>query len=147
MLKRRSIARHGAERGQVLIFVLLVLSLVVISFIAGVGDFAIAANAHEKADEAATLGAQSGAQSVSVQSLYQNAPALDPNLAVTNCDAAVQATAPQANRSPDPCQIVGNSVSVTVIIPVQLPLPVPFFSPIVRAHRVSIPLAGTNTGP
>jgi hypothetical protein len=123
-----------------------------VTLIAGTGDIAAAQHEHARADEAATLGALSGAQAPSAASIYAGAPQLDRALAVADCERAVQAVAPEAQRQPSPCAIDNadpqhKHVHVSVIIHVSLPVPVPFISSTVRADRDGDVVAGTRTAP
>lgn len=137
------------EGGQVLILVALVLSLVGVTLIAGTGDIVMAQHEHERADEAATLGALSGAGTPSQASIYGGAPSLDTAAAAANCARAVEAVAPEAESDPNPCSIDASDplrqrLLVTVVIHVSMPIPVPGLAPTVRAHREGDVVAGTQ---
>lgn len=139
---------RAREAGQVLVLVLIVLMLVGVTLIAATGDIVVAQREHERADEAATLGALSGAQAPSMASIYGGAPRLDSALAVTGCERAVRAVAPEAQTQPTPCAIDGSDtrrrhLHVSVIIHVALPVPVPFVGTSVRADRDGQVVAGT----
>jgi hypothetical protein len=139
------------QTGQVLIFVLVVMMLLGVTLIAGTGDIATAQHAHERADEAATLGALSGAQAASAASIYAGATQLDTTTAVANCERAVIAVAPEAQTQPSPCALdltdpQRKHLHVSVIIHVSLPVPVPFISTRVRADRDGDVVAGAQTG-
>jgi hypothetical protein len=139
------------EAGQVLIFVLIVMMLLGVTLIAGTGDIATAQHAHERADEAATLGALSGAQAASTASIYAGTAQLDTTTAVTNCERAVTAVAPEAQMQPSPCALdltdpQRKHLHVSVIIHVSLPVPVPFISSTVRSDRDGDVAAGAQAG-
>jgi hypothetical protein len=147
--------RRGARRseaGQVLVLVLIVLMVVGVTLIAATGDIVVAQREHERADEAATLGALSGAQAPSLASIYGGSPRLDSALAVAGCVRAVRAVAPEAQTWPAPCAIDGSDAGrrhlhVSVIIHIALPVPVPFVGGSVRADRDGQVVAGTGTAP
>lgn len=137
-----------------MVFVLLVLMLVGVTMVVGTGDIAVAQHAHERADEAATLGALSGAESPGPASVYAGSPSLDgPDApAIANCQAAIRVVAPEATIDDQTCRVDATNVArkrllVTVVIKVTLPIPVPFISPTVRAHRESVVVEGTQSAP
>lgn len=139
-----------AERGQILPLVGLVLLLAGVSLVAGAGDIAVAQHEHERADEAATLGALSGAGVPLRASIYGGTPALDPGSAVAACLGAVRAVAPEAVVRADTCAVDGNDplrrrMVVTVEIDVRLPIPVPFVGPVVRSQRIASLSVGAQT--
>lgn len=150
-MSKRTVLRAGrTERGQVLILVLLVLMFVGVSMIAGTGDIAMAQHEHERADEAATLGALSAAPGAA--SIYAGAPSLDRATAVTDCMRAVHVVAPEARTDPPPCVIDASDprrqrLLVSVVIDFRLPIPVPFIASTVRANRIGELVAGTVTAP
>lgn len=146
-----SLMRRARETGQVLVFVLIVMMLLGVTLIAGTGDIATAQHAHERADEAATLGALSGAHAASAASIYAGTARLDTTAAVADCERAVAAVAPDARKQPSPCALdvadpQRRHLHVSVIIHISLPVPVPFISDSVRADRDGDVVVGARTG-
>jgi hypothetical protein len=129
--------------------------------VAGAGDIAVATAYHEKADDAASLGALAGSQSASQASLYSGSPQMDTTLAPQNCLAAAMGVIGTALPSSDVsvnCVMsvttvgpAGQAVTclclmtTTVTLTYQPPIGAPWLTPEVKATRKAMLGVGTET--
>ena len=102
----------------------LVVSTVLGALLIAVADLLVVSSESTRADTAAYLGAQSGAESVDTNQFSAGVSSsselrLGPD-AVTNCQRAVTVADPGASAS---CAVSGPSITVTVTKQVHLPLP------------------------
>jgi hypothetical protein len=116
--------RRAGERGQVIVLTALVVTMVLGALLVAVADLLVESGESTRADTAAYLGAQSGADSVDtgqfpagVTSSGQLRLGAD---AITNCEQAVAVADPGAVAS---CVVSGDSITVTVSKRIQLPVP------------------------
>ena len=140
MLRRR----RAAQRGQVIVLTALVMTTVLGGLLAAVADLLVESSEATRADAAAYLGAQSGAESVDtsqfgggVSSSGQLRLGAD---AVVNCQQAVTVADPGATAS---CVVSGDLITVTVTKRVQLPLPFVSLATTVRAVQQAGAALGT----
>lgn len=127
--------RSAGQRGQVIVLTALVVTTVLGALLVGIADLLVVSSASTRADTAAYLGAQSGADSVDTSQFASGVTSsallrLGAN-AAANCEQAVAAADPGAIAS---CVVSGDSITVTVTK--QVAMPVPFVSLITTVRSV-----------
>lgn len=118
--------RRG-QRGQILVFVALVLTFVLGGLLAAVADLVVEASEQTQADTAAELAAISGAQAVDPAQFSSGIGStaqlrLGPQAAVANCQSAAGVADPGVEVS---CTVSGSTL--TAHVTKQIHLPIPFF--------------------
>ena len=139
MLTRRRAGQHG----QVIVLTALVVTTVLGALLVAVADLLVESGEATRADTAAYLGAQSGADSVDT-SAFASGVTSSGQLhlgadAVANCQRAVTVADPGATAM---CVVSGGSITVTVTKQVRLPVPFVGLTTTVR----SVHQAGATLG-
>jgi hypothetical protein len=136
--------RRAGERGQVIVLTALVVTMVLGALLVAVADLLVESSEATRADTAAYLGAQSGADSVDT-SQFPSGVTSSGQLrlgadAITNCEQAVAVADPGAAAS---CVVSGDSITVTVSKRIQLPVPFVGLGTTVRAVHQAGAALGT----
>lgn len=115
--------RRAGERGQVIVLTALVVTMVLGVLLVAVADLLVESNEATRANTAAYLGAQSGADSVDTNQFPSGVTSSGQLRlgahAITNCEQAVAVADPGAVAS---CVVSGDSITVTVSKRIQLPV-------------------------
>lgn len=142
MLRRE----HSLERGQVIVLTALVVTTVLGALLVAVADLLVLSSESTRADTAAYLGAQSGAESVDTTSFASGVTSSGQlrlgSDAVANCERAVAAADAGATAT---CVVSGPSITVTVSKDIRLPVPFVGVSSTVRSvHQAGAALGTTH---
>jgi hypothetical protein len=138
--------KHGTQHGQTLVIFTIVCAFLLLGTMALVGNTQVLLVNSDRADAAALLAAQAGASAIDThQALYDNNTiALDPQEAQQRCQAAGDAQPLVVSTNCPPP--VGNTVTATVTMRVQLPLPLWADFETVTATHSARPAYGGATG-
>jgi Flp pilus assembly protein TadG len=140
MLKRK----RSAHCGQVIVLTALVVATVLGGLLVAVADLLVLSSESTRADTAAYLGAQSGAESVDTTQFTSGVSSSGQlrlgSAAVGNCQRAVAVADPGAMAT---CVVSGSTITVTVTKKVQLPVPFAGVSSTVGAIRHAGAALGT----
>jgi hypothetical protein len=134
-----------SQRGQTLVVFTIVCAFMLLGTMALVGNTQVLLVNSDRADAAALLAAQAGASAIDTgQALYTNDQiTLDQNQARSRCQQAAAAQQLVVSTS---CSVNGNTVTATVVMRVQMPLPLWADFETVSATHSARPAYGGATG-
>lgn len=139
--------RHG-QRGQTLVIFTIVCAFLLLGTMALVGNTQVLLVNSNRADAAALLAAQAGASAIDIGSpLYTGDQiTLDTTVAMQRCRDAGDAQPLVVSTDCQPSGPDGNTVMATVVMRVQMPLPLWADFETVRATHSARPAYGGVTG-